>query len=211
MSEGVVYDDGKARVGRLGFESGLEEAVLGLYGCALGVILLPALALPKATLFGQHYAMIAPHFQTACTLAMAVTLKTLRTKLIFPRTGYVVFRPPKSWIWMMAIVLGLVVTIALAAAFSWSLFDDIGRLLGTALALVMVGCFVSWGVTYRMPHFLWLGGWALVLGIVAYILAPGIDGMLWEMIGIGVAMALSGAVRLKRFLKTHPVIEADHD
>jgi hypothetical protein len=217
MSEIATYGEANARIARLGLESGLEETVLGLFSCALGAIYLPALELQRARLFGQHYAMIAPYVQMLCCLAMAVALKTLRAKLVFPRTGYAVFRPPMPQIiWMMVVSCGMIVAIALTAMFWRSSLnetglDDVGRLAGPAIALVMAGCFVSMSITSRFPRFIWLGGWALVVGTAAYYLAPGIEGGCWELIGIGMAMALSGAVRLKRFLKTHPVIEAHHD
>jgi hypothetical protein len=190
--------------------NGFDELVSGLFFCALAAIYLPSHALLKATLFGERYAMIAPYLQMACCLAMVVAVKRLRAKLIFPRTGYVEFRRPTSQKWMMVAVyfvsLGLIV--AIFAVARWRLqFPDMSRAAGPALALILVACFVSGGITYKLPHFLWLGGFALVLGAATYIAGAKREGMLWVTLGIGAAMAVSGAVRLRGFLRTHPIIE----
>jgi hypothetical protein len=65
-------------------------------------------------------------------------------------------------------------------------------------------------VAYRLPHFVWLAGLSLLLGAVTFAARAKIDGVLWVMAGVGVAMALDGALRMKRFLRTHPVLEGQH-
>jgi hypothetical protein len=186
----------------------LDEFVLGLFFCALGAIYLPGHALLKTTFFGQRYAMIAPYLEMVCCLAMVVALKRLRAKLIFPRTGYVVFRPGKSRKWMMVTGFGVAIAIAVAALLWRSAFANIERVAGPAFAITLAACFVPGGIVYRLPHLIWLGVWALILGSATYFIGAEIEGALWVMVGVGAAMALSGALRLRVFLQTHPIVEA---
>ena len=58
-----------------------------------------------------------------------------------------------------------------------------------------------------MPRYLWLAGFSLVLGGVTFAAGAGTSGALWVMLAIGAAMALEGALRLQRFLRTHPIAE----
>jgi hypothetical protein len=53
----------------------------------------------------------------------------------------------------------------------------------------------------------WLAAFSLLLGGATYVAAAGAKGMLWVMLGIGAALALSGALRFRTFLKTRPIIE----
>ncbi len=187
--------------------NGLDELVLGLFFCALAAIYLPERALMKTTFLGKSYATIAPLLQIACCLGMAAALRRLRAKLIFPRTGYVIFRPEKSRTWAMLVAFAVVVGIALSAMFWRAHSADIGRFAGPAFALVLAACFVLGGITYTLPHLIWLAGWSLVLGAATYVTGAKTEGAMWVMVGIGVAMAVSGAIRLRSFLRTHPIIQ----
>jgi hypothetical protein len=210
MEDPIDPVDAQVRSLRQSSLNGLDESVLGLFFCALGAIYLPEHALQRATFFGQRYAMIAPYLQMVCCVGMVVTLKRLRAKLIFPRTGYVVFRPGKSRTWMMVTGLGAVIAIAVAALFWRSAFANIERVAGPAFAITLAACFVPGGIVYRLPHLTWLGGWALILGAATYFIGAEIEGALWVMVGVGAAMALSGALRLRKFLQTHPIVEDHH-
>jgi hypothetical protein len=208
MSDLIDPEELRVRSLRQWSLNGFDELVSGLFFCALAAIYLPALR--RVTFLGQHYASIASCLQMACCLAMFLGVKRLRAKLIFPRTGYVEFRRPKSQKWMMAalmfVSLGMVG--AVFAVFRWRLqFPDMSRAAGPGLALILVACFVSGGITYKLPHFLWLAGLSLVLGATTYIAGAKMEGMMWVTLGIGVAMTVSGAIRLRMFLRTHPILQ----
>jgi hypothetical protein len=190
--------------------NGFDELVSGLFSCGVAAIYPLERALMKMTFVGQNYEMIAPYLQLACCLAMVVTVKKLRAKLIFPRTGYVEFHRPKSQKWMMAaimfVLLGLV--FAIFAVGRWRLqFPDMSRAAGPALALVLAACFVSGGITYGLPDFRWLAGLSLVLGAATYIAGAKMEGGRWVTLGTGVPMAAAGAIRLRVFLQTHPILQ----
>ena len=84
---------------------------------------------------------------------------------------------------------------------------DMSRAAGPAASLVFAASFVSIGLTYKLPRFLWLAGLSVLLGAGTLFVAARAGGMLWVMVGIGAAMAASGAMRLRRFLQTHPIVQ----
>jgi hypothetical protein len=205
-----LSDPGQARVHalRLWSENGLDELTVGLLLCVLGGIFLPEHALSKTTILGVNYTLLVPYLEVACFLAMALTLKKARARLIFPRTGYVVFRPAASRIWILIAFQGLAAVMALAAVFWRSRLPDLSHAWGPGLGLVFAACFLWGAITYRLPRYLWLAGFSMLLGGATFVAGAKIDGALWVMTGVGVGMALDGALRMNRFLRTHPVGDA---
>jgi hypothetical protein len=195
---------------RLWSENGLDEITLGVLQCVLGGIFLPGYSLSKATLFGRNYAMIAPYLEAAFFLAMVLTLKKVRARLIFPRTGYVIFRPAASRIWVIVALQGLAAAMAVAAFFWRSRVPDLSRMCGPACGLVFAACLLWGGITYRLPHFLGIAGFSLLLGAVTFASGAKIDGAMWVTVGVGVVLASDGGLRMKRFLRNHPMAGAQH-
>jgi hypothetical protein len=177
--------------------------------CVLGGIFLPGYALTKATFFGRNYAMFAPYLEAAFFVAMVLTLKRARARLIFPRTGYVVFRPAPSRILIFVAFQVLAAAMALGVVYWRSGWPDLSRAWGPGFGLVFAVCLLWGGIAYRLPHFVWLAGLSLLLGGAAFAAGAKIDGALWVMVGVGVGMAFDGALRMKRFLRAHPV-EVQH-
>jgi hypothetical protein len=81
--------------------------------------------------------------------------------------------------------------------------------LGTRFRSVFAACLLWGGIAYKLPEYIWLAVLALLLGVLAFAAGTHIDGMLWVMVGMGLAMAFDGALRVMRFPRTHPVVE-DH-
>jgi hypothetical protein len=190
---------------RLWSENGIDELTVGLLMCVMGGIFLPGYSLSKTAFFGRNYAMFAPYLEAAFFLAMVLTLKKVRARLIFPRTGYVVFRPAASRIWIFVIFQGFAAAMVLGDIFWRSRLPDLSRAWGPGFGFVFAACLLWGGITYRLPHFIWLAGLSTLLGAVTFAAGAKIDGALWVMVGVGVAMAWDGAVRMKGFLRTHPV------
>ncbi len=200
--------DARVRLFRRWSENGFDELYVGLFCCVLSGILM-GYSLPKTTFLGRNYVIIGPYLQAACMLAMALTIKKVRAKLIFPRTGYVVFRPAASRKWIFLIFLGLAV--AQYGAFFWRRsLPDLSRAWGPAFGFIFAACLLWGGIAYRLPHFVWFAGLSLLLGGLTFAAGAKINGMIWVMLGIGLAMTLDGALRMKSFLRTHPVIETFH-
>jgi hypothetical protein len=84
-----VSDPREARIRSLRewSENGIDELTVGLLMCVMGGIFLPGYSLSKTAFFGRNYAMFAPYLEAVFFLAMVLTLKRARARLIFPRTG----------------------------------------------------------------------------------------------------------------------------
>ena len=203
MQNPFLPGETRVRALRRWSENGLDELTLGLLLCLIGGMQLPVRIL-------EHLAMILPLLMVACALAAGAALKKMRARLIFPRTGYVVFRPAVPRIWMILAFQGLATGLAMAAMFWRSGLPDLSRAWGPGFAFVIAACLAWAGVTYKLPQYLWLAGLSLLLGAIAFYAGAKIGGAIWVMAAIGLALALDGAVRMKRFLRTHPVIEDPH-
>jgi hypothetical protein len=207
-----LSDPGQARVHlvRLWSQNGLDELTLGLLLCVLGGIFLPGYLLPKATFFGRNYPMIAPFLEAAFFLVLVLTLKRVRATLIFPRTGYVEFRPSAPRIWTLLAFQGVAAAIAVAAVFWRSGWPDLSRAWGPGFGFIFAACFWWGGIAYKLPHFLWIAGIALLLGGLTFAAGTKINGAMWVIVGVGIVLSLDGAARMKRFIENHPIVEAQH-
>jgi hypothetical protein len=73
-------------------ENRLDELAVGLLACFLGGVSLPMGTRSNATFPGQNLATFSPFVLAAIAGMLALMTKRVRAKIIFPRTGYVVFR-----------------------------------------------------------------------------------------------------------------------
>jgi hypothetical protein len=89
-----------------------------------------------------------------------------------------------------------------------SSLPDLTHVAGPLAALIMGGSLLWGGIAYKYPHLTWLAGFSVLLGVATFIADAKAAGMLWVLAGIGLALALSGALRFRVFLKTHPIITA---
>jgi hypothetical protein len=206
MNDSSDPNEARVRSLRRWSENGLEEMTLGVLFCLFCGIFLPGYLLPNGTFLGQHYATLSPYFLAACAVVMGLTLKKVRARFIYPRTGYVVFRPAASRIWIAVAGQGIAAAMALAALHWRSSLPDLSRAWGPAAGLLFAACFFWGGVTYGLPYFNWLAALSLLLGVATLAAGAGIGGAMWVMGGMGVALATDGALRMQRFLKRHPIV-----
>lgn len=187
-------------------EDGVPDLMLGLNSLLVGAIFLIAFLLPKDTAFGRNYIFIAQILWGCCIFGMRWGVKALRAKVTFPRGGYVDVPNPRLAIWTLRIlrVAGAVlVTVILSqilmrSGTSWERF---------AVPLVALTMAVALGVSgwrYQLPYMLWLALCSLALGVCVYQFQRGGAGICWMLIGLGTAMTLAGAVRLRGFIVSHP-------
>jgi hypothetical protein len=192
---------------RQAFENGVEEIYIGLFALVMGGVYLVAFNVPHGSTIGQIMSFGTSFFQIAFVLLMVAARKKINAAYVFPRTGYVVFRPAK---WRMRTVWALgIASLALAIAMTiWSSqLPDLRPMTGVIAGAGLAGCLLWGGITYHLPHLNWIGALSLAIGIATYFADAKAAGMLWVLAGVGVALALSGALRFRTFLKTHPVIE----
>jgi hypothetical protein len=173
-------------------ENGMEELILGLFCSVMGWAYLTSLfaAVPWLPL-------------GVCALGMVLARKIISTKLIFPRTGYVVFRPSRVRMRVLWIFAGIQLAIGLSLVFWASSLPDITIALGPAIALIFAACFVWGAIEYRVTHYYWFAAIALAIGVWCYVERAG---AMWVMLGIGIPMVMSGAWHLRAFVKTHPIL-----
>jgi hypothetical protein len=185
-------------------ENGFDELSVGVLVSMLGMYPYVALNLiPR----GPNYAMMAPFLLAAVILSFNLVTKRIRDKVIFPRTGYVVFRPTVPRKWMVVVFGALSVAQAAALAYWGVRLQDLSRLAGPAMGVVFGACLLWGGVRYKVQQYVWLSGLSLLLGAATFFAGLKIEGAIWVMVCDGVAMALDGAVRMRRFLRTHPIAE----
>jgi len=211
MSDLFSPDQARERSLRLAFEDGVEEIYLGLFALVMGGVYLVSFTLPRGSTLSQIMAFGASFFQIVFILAMVALRKKVKAAYVFPRTGYVVFRRGKWEQWMVWAFGLSALAIGVAATFWRSLLPDLTHLAGPVAAAGMAGGFLWAGLAYKYPHLLWLGGIATLLGVATYVADAKAAGMLWVLLGVGSALAFSGSLRFRSFLKTHPILEGFHD
>ena len=158
-------------------------------------------------LLGENSPFIMP-FLMLLTLPVALAIKKARARFVYPRTGYVLFRPawPRKWIFLSFLAFGAVLIIA---DLFWHSAMHLSRAWGLACGLLSAACYAWGAITYGMWRYLWIAGLSLLLGAATFVAGVKGEGVIWVMLGTGVAMALEGALRVRRFLLTNPVV-ADH-
>jgi hypothetical protein len=181
-------------------ENGLEELILGLFASTIGSIYLTDL-----------FARVPWLPLLVCALGMSYARWKLSAKMIFPRTGYVVWRPSETRLRVLWALVGVLLLIAGILAFWGSSLPDMSRGMGPMVALIFTACFVWGAVEYKIGHFIWFAVIALGMGFVTYFADAKIAGSMWVLLAIGIPMAFSGALQMRRFVRTHPVIEDRHD
>jgi hypothetical protein len=187
-------------------ENGFDELSVGVLVSMLGMYPLVVLKLARSPSYGME---IAPFLLLALILPFNFVTKRVRDKVIFPRTGYFVFRLSVPRKWMVVVFGGLSVAQAAALAYWGFRLQDFSRLAGPAMGVLFAACLLWGGIRYVMPQYVWLAGLSLLLGAATLLAGLKIEGAIWVMVGDGVAMALDGAFRMRCFLKTHPIVEAD--
>ena len=103
-----------------------------------------------------------------------------------------------------AAALAIAAAVALAVMVLTSDARPAGTMATPIIAVILSLGFVVISVRQRTPHYLALGGSALALGLALGWTRSGWTSVNWMFLGLGVACALVGAVRLARFLSRHP-------
>jgi hypothetical protein len=195
----------RARTLRQVFEDGVEEIYIGLFALAMGGFYLACFAL-KGSTSSTAMLSIGESVWLAVVMLLVAARKKVKQTYVAPRTGHVVFCRANSQ--KAAVIFGVcAVAFVLALAIWRSHIPEIRPVAGLITGILMGAGFLWAGVNYRFPHLTWIGVLALLLGIATYLLGSSTVGMVWVLFGVGAAVALSGAVRFRTFLKTHPIIQ----
>jgi hypothetical protein len=195
----------RTRTLRQVFEDGVEEIYIGLFALAMGGFYLACFAIKTST-SSMSMLSIGESVWLAVVMLLVAARKKVKQTFVVPRTGHVVYCHGRNKRWMIAACGLAAVGLAAGLAIWNSHVPDLRPVAGLITGLISGAGFLWAGVTYRFPHLNWIGVLSLLLGIVTYLANASTVGMVWVLFGVGLAMAISGAVRFRTFLKTHPIV-----
>jgi hypothetical protein len=180
------------------FEDGAQELGIGLLSVVTAGAFLAAARLPPG------YVFAAQAIWVASSLGMAWGIRKLKERVTSPRGGYVALDDQHKMfqgkVSRRAINAAVILAVGLFMAFAPIDWTRPGSQAVAATALYF-GMYMFVAARWRLPSMLFLAGFSLLLGVWAYTAKGGFAFiLLWQ----GVAIAISGVIRLWRFLKTHP-------
>jgi hypothetical protein len=158
------------------------------------------------------------------TIGVGLLVKAIKSRLTYPRTGYIAYPQPKGTQLGKAMGIGLVVAFAvslglvLAILYIPALQTMIAYMpswLMVGLGVFVGGVYLSWGLRTGLRRFYMLAGLGLVSGFVLAWHGRGlnlIEGKSYLLTGpgiffivMGIGLCISGVVTLRNYLKnTHP-------
>ncbi|MBI5353061.1 MAG: hypothetical protein HZB50_10525 [Chloroflexi bacterium] len=134
-------------------------------------------------------------------------INIVKTRITYPRTGYVEYRTNnKNANLMRLLSFGVAMTVAMVSVFVVRRFDSIDAMVAVTGVLVAVIFTVKQGLTSGVGRFYFLSATSLVLGGLLSMsgFARGYNlGLFYGLMGI--ALAISGGLTLRRYLQENPM------
>ncbi|MGJ5817319.1 hypothetical protein [Paludibaculum fermentans] len=183
---------------------GLQEMIMGVLWILWGGLWLIGQELPKGRLY-QVYWLVVPVMLALSGFAGNWVVGRLKQRVTFPRAGYVALREPTRRERIGTAVLAIVVALTLAAVVVRSRSEAVEHMITPVVGVILSLSFVVASLKQRAPHFLVLAGVALALGIAFGALRTGWSSLNWLFVVLGVVAAISGAIRLSRFVRENGV------
>lgn len=157
-------------------------------------------------------------------------VRKLRTKLTFPRTGYVELPEPASFsrffkplvwpepeqarpgrkrlilriLWLLVAVGFIAIGGAVVAA------KALAKLFGPGMSLVMAVAFLIAYLKGNQALYIWSSITSLVIGIALMRWDGGVNGLWYPFLGFALVAILVGGLRLLNFLRRHPAALREH-
>lgn len=137
----------------------------------------------------------------------------LKTRLTYPRTGYVEYRQNgrnAMGMRFLSVIVGM--TVAMASIFITRSIESIDSMVAITGVVVAVIFLVKPGWSSGVARFYFFSLFSLVLGVILSVsdLSSGYNlGLFYGM--MGVTLALSGGLTLKRYLGDNPMPAEDHN
>jgi hypothetical protein len=204
MSDTLDLSEIERRATKSWTVDGLPELTMGLLWILWGASWLLGESLPHGAAWNIFW-MLTPALLALSGVASIWATKTLKTRITFPRTGYVEWKQPTRGQRLTAAAVALVTAALLTALLVGARARGIERVVPPAMGVLLSLAFVVASLTQRAPHLLALAGVALMLGLAFGALNAAWQATNWMLIGLGVAMFISGSVRLRVFLKRNPL------
>jgi hypothetical protein len=185
---------------------GLPELMMGLVWIVWGAAWLIGQGLPRGAV-ANIYWTFTPLLLVVTGLAAVWATKRLKSRITFPRTGYVEWKPPSRPRQLggagSAALIACVVVVVLTRSRTGNWEHLAAPIVG---AVIAVGVAIA-AVAQRAPYLMIIAGASIVLGFVLGSTVQGWDGLNWLLVALGATTSLVGAVRLWRFVRTHPVAD----
>jgi hypothetical protein len=183
---------------------GLPELMMGLLWIVWGGAWLLGERIPRGSLYNAFW-MFVPAILALSGSAVVWATRALKTRITFPRAGYIAWQPPTRSAQLGAAAVCIMTAMILAATVvkvrnNAPASDLAAPVLGVILSLA----FLIAAVSQHAPHYLALAGVAVALGIALGARGAGWESANWLFLLIGVASAAVGAARLLLFLRSHP-------
>jgi hypothetical protein len=204
MAESLDLKEIERRPAKYWNVDGLPELMMGLMWIVWGGAWLVGQSLPRGAAWNLYWTF-TPVLLVLSGMAALRATKKLKARITFPRTGYVEWKEPTRAHRLVGSVVAMTTAAAMVALIMRSRTEGLEQMAAPGLGVLLGLGFVGASLAQRAPHLLWLAGVALVLGWAFGTLNMGWDAMNWMLIGLGMATALMGAIRLRVFLKQNPM------
>lgn len=196
-------DDVMRRTYRYYYEDGLVETAVGILFFVIGLALLGWLTVRSNPVLGIGMVILSVLLIFGGTRLVQKILPRFKERLIYPRTGKVIYRQDKPtrgrWIVMIAALALAALSFFLPERFTQMALME-GALLGVILSYL--------GYRVGLARYYLLGGAALLVGLAAVLLFNNdISGSAFTFSGIGLILLVSGLLTFIRYLRHHPQAE----
>ena len=181
---------------------GLQELIMGVLWMMWGGSWLLGQLLPKNWMWGLYWTVV-PVLLAFSGFAGNWAVKRLKERITFPRTGYVELKEPSRAVRLGTAAVAIVVSCALAAMIVRSEGKSVEHMITPAVGVILSLSFLVASVKQKAPHYLVLAGVALALGIAFGALRTGWESLNWMFVVLGVIAAISGGIRLSRFVEKY--------
>ncbi len=185
---------------------GIPELMMGLVWMLWGGALILGESLPKDRGHGWYW-MVVPAALVLSGFASNWATKKLKEKLTYPRTGWVEMKEPGRGVRLLAAGIAVVSAGALALMIVAGKAEGMEHTVTPSIGLVLSLAFVVASVRQKAPHMLALAGVALVLGFTFGMMKLGWTSLGWMFLWLGLAAALLGGWRLRRYLAANRMPE----
>jgi hypothetical protein len=186
------------------YEDGVAEIAVGLLFVAIGLLMLAINAASAGPVLAALTGLALPVLVIGGVFAVRWAVRAVKTRVIYPRTGYVSYREPSSRqpVFALMVMIGLLAIIVLLPEWVEGLPVVAGWFLGVF--------FIYVGYRVRLLRLYGIGGLAVAVGLVAAFLRLGdILGIAVVFGATGIALVVSGGLALLAYLRRNPMPEVN--
>ena len=204
MVHPVNLRDAEHRAQRYWNIDGLPELLMGALWIVWGTAFLAGEALPRGRAWNVYW-MFVPALLAFSGVAVAWAIKQLKARITFPRTGFVEWKEPSRPQRLLTAAVAILTALLLVVIITTGRARGAEAMAAPALGVILSLGFLVASVTQRAPYLLALAAVALTLAVVFGTVASGWWSVNWMFIALGAAAVVVGTVRLRMFLRAHPL------